>query len=128
MQVGGGGSGPHGGAPCVRPRVRFLLDRGDDLQEAAQIRSGDAPHDRLLERRQLPQHGPCDDAATTRERDLERPSIGGADRPRDQSARLEPIEDARQGRTLMGEAGVQAGDGRGRGRRQQRQDVRLALR
>ena len=60
-----------------------------------------------------------------RGRDDERAAILGADRPRDQTAVDEPIEDAGQGRSLVREAAMQIRDRRRSRRRQLRQDVRL---
>ena len=72
----------------------------------------------------LPRHLP----AFGGRRDDERAPVGGAHRPRDEAAVHEPVEDAREGRTLVGETAMQVGDGRGRLRRELREDVRFALR
>ena len=61
-------------------------------------------------------------------RDHERSAIRGADFARDQAALRQPIENARQRRTLVREAAMQLGNRRRRGSREQRQNVRFALR
>jgi len=71
----------------------------------------------------------CGDLPAARSRlDDERASIGGADVSGDQPALGEPIEDARERRSFVRQAAVQAGDRRRTRRGEVRQDVRLALR
>ena len=61
-------------------------------------------------------------------RDHERPAVLGADFARDQAASRQPIENARQRGALVREAAMQLGDRRRCRAREQRKDVRLALR
>jgi hypothetical protein len=105
----------------------FVLDRPYDLQESPHIVASDAAGDGLLERDHMTEHAPGDLASRWRQRHNERPAIRGADLARDEAPIREAIEDARQRRALVREAAMQLGDRRGRGRGQQRQNVRLAL-
>ena len=76
----------------------------------------------------MPMNAPCHWSAFRRERHDERTAIGGAHLARDEAARDQPIEDAGKGRARVRKAAVQIPDRRwGRGR-EQREDVRLALR
>ena len=61
-------------------------------------------------------------------RDDEGAAVRGAYGAGDEAARRQAIQDARQRGALVGEAAMQLGDGRRTGGREQRQDVRLALR
>lgn len=106
----------------------FVFRRGDDLQEPFHIVGGDAAGDGLFEFGQVPMHTSGNGGALRGRRDDEGAAIGGADVARDEAARGEPIEDAGQRRSLVGEAAMESGDRRRTGGRQQRQDVRLALR
>jgi hypothetical protein len=106
----------------------FILNRPHDLQESLHIVTGDAAADGLLELEQMTEHAPGDLTSRRGQRHNERPAISGADLARDEAPIRETIEDARQRRALVREAAMQLGDRRGRGRGQQRENVRLALR
>ena len=57
----------------------------------------------------------------------ERATVGGANRPGDQAAAGEPVEDAGEGRALVREAGVQLAYAGRTGCGEVREDVGLAL-
>ena len=61
-------------------------------------------------------------------RDDEGAAVRGTYGAGDEAARRQAIQDARQRGTLVGEAAMQLGDRRRTGGREQREDVRLALR
>ena len=63
-----------------------------------------------------------------RRRDHKRTAVVGADLSRDETAVVEPIQDAGQGRPFVREPAVQISDGGRRRRGEQREDVRFALR
>ena len=63
-----------------------------------------------------------------RRRDHERAAVVGADLSRDETAVVEPIQDADQGRPFVREPAVQISDGGRRRGGEQREDVRFALR
>jgi len=114
--------------PGSRPLVRFVLYCRRNLQECSDLRARNPPYDRPLERREMTVHAHRGGAPFCGGPDDERPAIVGADFSCDETAVDEPIEDARQRRPRVREAPVQLGDRRRRGRRQQRENVRLALR
>jgi len=108
--------------------VRFVFHRRHDLHEAFHIVRGHATADGLFEVEQVPVHAPGDRRALARRRDHEGAAIGGADLAGDEAAGGEPIENAGQRRALVREAAVELADGGRTGAREQRQNVRLALR
>jgi hypothetical protein len=108
--------------------MRLVFNRSGNFQKHFQLAGRNPPRDRPLERREMTVHARRGGAPSCGGPDDERPVIVGADFSCDETAVDEPIEDARQRRSLVREALVQLGDRRRRGRRQQREDVRLALR
>jgi len=108
--------------------VRFVLDRRHHLHEPLHIAGRDAAGHRPLEVGQVTMHARGDRAPLGGRCDHERAAIGRADLARDEAALRQAIENARQRRPLVREAAMQFGDRGGRGRGQQRQNVRLALR
>jgi hypothetical protein len=108
--------------------MRLLLDRRHDLHEPLDVVGGDAPRDRVLEIGEVAVDTPGRLHPFRRGRDHERPAILGADVARDEAALGKAIENTGQGRSLVRETAVQRGNRRRPGRRQQREDVRFALR
>lgn len=108
--------------------MRLLLDRRHHLQERLHISRGDTAADRVLESGEVAVDAFRDLQPFRRRRNHERAAIRGADLAPDVAAIRQPIENAGQRRALVGEAAVQFGDRRRRGGREQREDVRLALR
>ena len=108
--------------------MRLLLDHRHDLHERLDLVLGDTAGDRLLEIREVAMHAPGDPQAFRGRRDDKRAAILGADRARDEAALGEPIENAGQRRAFVGQAAVELGDRRRRRGREQREDVRFALR
>lgn len=108
--------------------MRFGLDRRHDLHEPLHIVARDAAHDGLLEIGEVAVHAPGGLTALRGRRDHERATVGRTDLPGDEPAISEPIENARQRRSLVREAAMQVGNGRRSGGREQSEDVRLALR
>jgi hypothetical protein len=94
--------------------MRLVLDRRHHLHERFHLAARDAARDRLLEIGEVTVHAPGGGAPPDRRRDHERATVVGADLTRDETALVEPIEDAGQGRTLVREPAMQIGDGRGR--------------
>ena len=111
-----------------RPRVRFLFDRRDHFEKRGDVGGADAPRNRLLEIDEIALDPRGNGAAGRGQRDEKRAAIFGSDRAGDQTAIGEAIEDAGERRPLVREAVMELGDRRRRGRREQREDVRLALR
>ena len=105
-----------------------MLHGRQHLQTRPYLGGGNAIGDRRFERREVIADLPRELAALRGRVDDERPPIVRADFARDEPARREPIENARQRRALVREPAVQVGDGRGRRGGQVREDVRLALR
>jgi hypothetical protein len=108
--------------------MSFVFHRRHNLHEALHVVRAHAPADGLFEIEKMPVHAPGDRHALPRRRDHERAPIGRADLTGDEAAGGEPIENARQRRALVREAAVEIGDGGRTGAREQRQNVRLALR
>jgi len=111
-----------------RARVGFGFDRVQDSREGVQVALRDVRRHGAFEVGQLLEHLAGDPAALGGERDHERAAIGFADLAGDQAAGDQPVQDAGQRRSLVGEALVQLADGQRARRGQQRQDVRFALR
>ena len=112
----------------VASLVRFFLHCPHDLQESADVLGRDAAGDRFLEIGEVALHAPRDLRAGCGRGDHERSAIARPDLAGDQTAGGEPIQNARERRAFVGEAPVQLGNRRWRRGREQRQDVRLALR
>ena len=108
--------------------MRLVFNRSRNFQKHFQLAGRNPPRDRPLERREMTVHAHRGGAPFCSGPDDERPAIVGADFSCDETAVDEPIEDARQRRALVREATVQLRDGRGRRRREKRQDVGFALR
>jgi hypothetical protein len=114
--------------PSAGALVRFVLDSGDNLQESLHLAAGDAARDGLLEVAEMTVHASRHPAALGGRRDDERAAVGGADLARDEAPLGEPIEDARQRRSIVCESAMEIGDGRLLRGHEQCEDVRLALR
>ena len=108
--------------------MRLILDGGNHLHESADVVGSDLAADRALEIGEVIVHLAGDAPAFRRRRDEKRPPIVGADRPCDEAAVDQPIEDARERGSLVREAAMQVSDRRRPRRGELRQDVRLALR
>jgi len=108
--------------------VGFGLDRRHDLHEPLHVVARDAARDGLLEIGEVAVHAAGGLTALRGRRDHECAAVGRADLPGDEPAIGEPIEDARQRRSLVREAAMQIGNGRRRRGREERKNVRLALR
>ena len=108
--------------------MRLRFDRGDHVEEAADVRRRDAARDRALEIGQVIVDLSGDPPAPGRRRDDERPPIGRAHVARDEPPIHEAIEDAGQRRSLVREPAVEILDRRRRRGRELREDVGLALR
>ena len=107
--------------------VGFVFDRRHDLHEPFHVVRGDAAGDGLFEIGEVPVHAPGGLEPLGRGRDDEGAAILDTDLACDEAAFGQAIENARQRRALVREAAVQIGDRRRRGRREQREDVGLAL-
>ena len=105
----------------------FLFDDGKDFQERPYLASRYPSAHGALELREAPVHAARNRPPLRCQRDDEGAAIGGADCARDQAAVGQPIEDARQRRALVRQAGVQLRDRRRRRRGKVRKDVRFAL-
>jgi hypothetical protein len=105
-----------------------MLDQRHHLDEGPQICGGDAADDAALERREMLQDTRGDGAAAGRRRDDEGAAIGFGNGAGDEPPLREPVEDAGQRRSLVGEPVVKLADGRGGCLGEQRENVRLALR
>ena len=108
--------------------MRLVLDRRHHLHERFHLAAGDAARHCLLEVGEVTVDAPGGRAPFGGRRDHERAAIRCADFACDQTAVRQPIEDARQRRALVREAAMELGDRRRRRGREQRQDVRFALR
>ena len=113
--------------PSAGAVVRFVLESGDNPQKSLHIVAGDAASDSLLEVAEMTVHASRHPAALGGRRDDKRATVGGADLARDEAPLGEPIEDARQRRSIVRESAMEIGDGRPRRGHQQCEDVRLAL-
>ena len=111
------------------PAVRFFLDGGHDLLEAAHVGGGDAAGDRRsrsarwLWTRGRRRGGRRAVGVMRNVRRSSAPDLAG-----DETAVGEPIEDARQRRALVRQATMKVGNRRRPRGGEQREDVRLALR
>jgi len=108
--------------------VRFFLDGGKDGLEAADIGAGEAAGDRLLELGEVLVNAQRRAAAARGRRNQERAPVVGADVARDEAAVGQPIENARQRRAFVRQATMEVGNRRRPRGREQREDMRLALR
>jgi len=108
--------------------MRLLLDRRNHLHESADVFARDAAADRALEIREVIVDLTRHTLAFRRRRDQERPAIRVADRPGDETAVHEPIENAGERGSFVRQAAMQIRDRRGPRHRELREDVRLALR
>jgi hypothetical protein len=108
--------------------VSFLFHRCENLEEPAQLFSSHPTRDGLFQIGEVTVNPAGNLTPLECGRDDERPAIRSADLPRDESTVGKPIQDARQRRPLVREATMQILDGRWRGLREVRKDVRLALR
>lgn len=106
----------------------FVFDRRNDSQKALHVLCADAARHRLFEIDQMPVDAASDLETLGGRSNHKRPPILRADLACDETARGEPIEDARQSRTFVRQAAMKFGDRRGRRRGEQRQDVPFALR
>ena len=108
--------------------VRFVLHNRRDLHESLHVVGGHATADGFFEIGEMAVHTPGDLQPLGRGCNHERPAILRADLSRDEAASREPVENARQRGALVREAAMELGDRRRRRRREQGENVPLALR
>src|SRR6185369_14739532 len=110
------------------PPVCLLFHGGQHLHEPADVVARHSRGGGPLEIREVTMHARGHAASLRGWRDDEGAAVRVTYGAGDEAARRQAIQDARQGGALVGEAAMQVGDRRRTGGREQREDVRLALR
>jgi len=108
--------------------MSLLFHCGQHLHEPADVVARHARGGGTLEIREVTMHASGHLASLRGWRDDEGAAIRGAYGASDEAAFRQAIQDARQRGALVGEAAMQLGDRRRTGSREEREDVRLALR